>query len=326
MSYTVATIQKATQILESRRSKAQQIQLARHAEVTDKIPEIIKLEAELSESGLKVIKAFGMGKDAQKYIAELAETNLTIQKKIKELLTANGYSEDYLETPFTCKNCEDTGFVGGYSCDCRKELLKETAKNALSEISQSKKCRFDNFNIDLYPESDDVNPNLSPRKRMSDIVEFCKCYAEDFDLDSFSLYLHGATGLGKTHISLAIANVVAEKGYNVYYETAHNLVSVLEREKFSNNNTGEKESEILDCDLLIIDDLGSEFSTQFTVAAIYNIINTRINRSKPTIINTNLTAAELEAKYTQRVTSRIAGSYQSLLFLGKDIRQIMKSF
>jgi len=138
--------------------------------------------------------------------------------------------------------------------------------------------------------------------------------------------MHGATGLGKTHLSLAIANVVAEKGYRVIYDTAHNILSSLEREKFSYSNTGEREKEILDCDLLIIDDLGSEFSTQFTVAAIYNIVNTRINRSKPVIISTNLTEKELEEKYTQRVTSRIIGNYVSLLFIGKDIRQIKNNF
>lgn len=326
MSYTKSTLQKATQTLESRRMKAQQIQLTRHAEAIAAIPEIIKLEADLSESGLKIIKAFGMGKDAQKYIEELAVTNKSIQQNIKELLTANGYPEDYLETPFTCKKCEDTGFVSGFSCECRKELLKEIAKDALSEVSQSKHCRFDNFNVDFYPEADADSPAVSPRKRMASVAEFCKCYAEDFDTDSASLFLHGATGLGKTHLSLAIANTVAEKGYNVIYDTAYNIVSALEREKFSHNNTGAKENEYLDCDLLIIDDLGSEFATQFTVAAVYNLINTRLNRSKPTIINTNLTANELESKYTQRVTSRIAGNYQNLFFLGKDIRQLKKNY
>lgn len=325
MSYSNSTLLKATQILESRRSKAQQIQSARHSEVIQKIPDLSKLEAQLSKSGLAVVKAFGMGKDAQKYIDELSKLNISIQQNIKALLKQNGYPENYLETPFACPECEDTGFVGGYSCTCRKELLKEISKESLAEVSPSKRCRFDNFDLSFYPDSYDEALGVSPRNRMAQVAEYCKCYAEDFDLNSDNLYLHGATGLGKTHLSLAIANVVAEKGYNVYYDTAHNLVSALEREKFSNNNTGSKEAEILDCDLLIIDDLGSEFSTQFTVAAIYNIINTRLNRSRPVIINTNLTGNELEAKYTQRVTSRITGNYISLLFLGKDIRQLKKN-
>jgi DNA replication protein DnaC len=153
------------------------------------------------------------------------------------------------------------------------------------------------------------------------VLEYCKNYAEDFGTDSESLYLHGATGLGKTHISLAIANTVAEKGYSVIYDTAQNILSSLEREKFGHNNNGEREKEILECDLLIIDDLGSEFSTQFTVAAIYNIINTRLLSSKPTIISTNLSIDELTDRYTPRVTSRIVGCYTIKQFKGSDIRQ-----
>ncbi|MBQ8016279.1 MAG: ATP-binding protein, partial [Clostridia bacterium] len=227
-------------------------------------------------------------------------------------------------TPYTCKKCNDSGFYEGYACECRKELLKETAKLELSNISPSNKCSFDNFSTDYYPSPIDAALGVSPQKRMASILEYCKCYADDFDSDSESLYMHGATGLGKTHLSLAIANVVAANGYRVIYDTAQNIFSSLEKEKFSYSGNGEREKEILDCDLLIIDDLGSEFSTQFTTAAAYNIINTRMNRSKPVIISTNLTETELEAKYSQRVTSRIIGNYVSLLFLGKDIRQLKK--
>lgn len=322
MSYGKDTLLKATQIIEGRRSKAQRIQLAHHMEVTDKIPEISKYEAKLAETGLAVVKAFGMGKDAQDYIRQLSEMNEALQKVIRTTLVENGYPENYLDTPYTCKKCEDTGFVGGYACECRIQILKDIAKDSLASVSPSANCTFSNFDLDFYPLPADTATGVSPRKRMSEIFEYCKCYAEDFGTDSESLYLHGATGLGKTHLSLAIANTVAENGFRVIYDSAQNILSSLEREKFSHSNSGEREKEILDCDLLIIDDLGSEFSTQFTVAAVYNIINTRLNRSKPVIISTNLTKNELEAKYTQRVTSRIIGGYTSLLFLGKDIRQI----
>ncbi len=326
MSYSKATLSKALQTLESRRNKAQRIQMARQLEVTEKLPVISKYQNQLSETGLSVVKAIGMGSDAQEYIRQLAELNLAVQKKIKQILTENGYPEDYLETPYTCKNCSDTGYKGGFVCECRKELLRELAKKELASVSTSDKCNFDNFDIGYYPLPVDPTLGVSPQKRMNDIFEYCKCYAEDFDTDSESLYMHGATGLGKTHLSLAIANVVAENGYRVIYDTAQNILSSLEKEKFSYSNSDDREREILDCDLLIIDDLGSEFSTQFTVAAIYNIVNTRINRSKPVIISTNLTESELEAKYTQRITSRIIGNYVSLLFLGKDIRQIKNNY
>ncbi len=326
MSYSKSTLSKAAQKLESRRSKAQRIQMAHHLEVTEKLPIISKYENQLSETGLSVVKAIGMGSDAQEYIKQLSELNLAVQDKIKSLLKENGYPEDYLEVPYTCKNCSDTGYKGGYVCECRKELLRQLAKEELASVSASEKCRFDNFDLNYYPQPVDSVLGVSPQKRMSEIFEYCKCYAEDFDTESESLYMHGATGLGKTHLSLAIANIVAENGYRVIYDTAQNILSSLEKEKFSYSGSNERENEILDCDLLIIDDLGSEFSTQFTVAAIYNIVNTRINRSKPVIISTNLTESELEAKYTQRITSRIIGNYVSLLFLGKDIRQIKNTY
>lgn len=322
MSYSKATLAKAAQMLESRRKKAQRTQTARHLAVTEKIPLISKYEAQLSETGLSVVKAIGMGSDAQEYINQLSQLNLAVQDKIRSLLRENGFPEDYLETPYTCKICSDTGYNGGYICECRKELLRELAKEELASVSTSDRCRFDNFSLEYYPQPVDGTLGVSPAKRMNEILEYCRCYAEDFDTESESLYMHGATGLGKTHLSLAIANVVAENGFRVIYDSAQNLLSSLEKEKFSYSGSGEREKEILDCDLLIIDDLGSEFSTNFTVAALYNIINTRINRSKPVIISTNLSETELEAKYTQRITSRIIGNYVSLLFLGKDIRQL----
>jgi len=326
MSYSKATLSKATQLLEIRRNKAQRTQLARHLEVTEKFPVIAEYEAQLSKTGLEAVKSIGMGKDAKEFIEQLSHINLSLQQTIKNILVQNGYPEDYLEIPYTCKKCGDSGFCGGFVCECRKELLKELAKKELASVSASEHCRFDNFDLGYYPEPVDSNYGISPQKRMASILEYCKCYAEDFDTESESLYMHGATGLGKTHLSLAIANVVAEKGYRVIYDSAQNLLTSLEKERFSYTNNNERENEILECDLLIIDDLGSELSTQFTTAAIYNIINTRINRSKPVIISTNLTEKEIENKYTQRVTSRIIGNYVSLLFVGKDIRQIKNKF
>lgn len=324
MGYSNQTHIKAAQTLEKRRKKAERIQLARKLEISEKIPEITKYESELAQTGLAVIKGIGMGENAEEYIKQLAGINLSIQENIKKLLSANGYPEDYLEVPYTCKKCSDTGYIGGYVCECKKELLKETAKEELAAVSTSAKCSFDNFDITYYPLPVDQNLGISPQNRMKSVMEYCKCYAEDFDGESESLYMHGATGLGKTHLSLAIANVVTENGYNVIYDSAQNIFTSLEREKFSYSGNGEREKELLDCDLLIIDDLGSEFVTSFTTSALYNIINTRINRSKPVIISTNLTETELEDKYTQRVTSRIIGNYVSLLFLGKDIRQLKK--
>ena len=321
MSYPNEVVTRANEITSARRLAAEQTQRARHREISEKAPDIIKYEAQLAETGLAVLKALTMGGDAQKYIKELSEQNLNIQKCIRNELVKAGYPADYLETPYTCKSCEDTGFKAGVACSCRKALLAELNAAELEKVSPAKYCRFDNFDINLYDEAPDDVYGIPQRERMSDILEYCKNYADDFDSESCSLYMHGATGLGKTHLSLAIANVAVRKGYNVIYASAQNLFTALEKDKFGNYGADSLD-EYLDCDLLIIDDLGSEFTTQYTVSELYNIINTRINTSKPVIISTNLTETEFEKKYTQRITSRIIGSYESLLFVGRDIRQI----
>ncbi len=322
MSYSKQILSAADSALAARRAQALNINSARRAEIAKKVPEITAYEAQLADTGLAAAKAFAAGDDADKYFERLSSENLRLQELIKDALVKAGYPADYLDIPYTCKICSDTGFFEGKVCSCRKQLLKELNIAALHAVSPAARCRFDNFDLSYYPG--EVIPALgfSPRERMSDIYEYCKSYAEDFDEDSGSIYMHGPTGLGKTHLSLAIANVAAQKGYNVYYGSAQSIFSELEREKFSYSGSSAASDRILGCDLLIIDDLGSEFVTQFTVAALYDIINTRINLSKPVILSTNLTDAELEAKYTQRFTSRIIGSYESLIFFGNDIRQI----
>lgn len=321
MSYTNENLKLANQIISDRKQKAEKEREKRHEAVCSEIPDIKEYEEQMAKSGLAVLNAISMGKDAKKYIDELSEVNLRIQKFIKAELTAHGYPEDYLEAPYTCKKCEDVGYKNGKVCSCRIDLLNQLTVADLHNCSPARNCSFENFSLDYYSGTDEVW-GVDSRERMSQILEYCKNYAEDFDEHSGSLYFHGATGLGKTHLSLAIANVVAANGYNVIYGSAQSLLSGLEKEYFSYNNPREFEKKLLDCDLLIIDDLGSEFSTQFTLTQIYEVINQRLNLSKPTIISTNLSDQELEKRYEQRVASRIIGNYTALLFVGKDVRQI----
>ena len=319
MSYPKEIIAEANAITSRRRHEAEEIQKARHAEIAEKLPDVLKYEAQLAQTGIAVVKSLTMGENAEKYIKELSELNLRIQSLIKKELESAGYPSDYLETPYTCKACSDTGFKDGVACHCRKKLLSELNVARLEKCSPAKYCRFSDFDVNLY--DDEGGDGYSPRQRMSDVLEYCKCYADDFGESSCSLYMYGATGLGKTHLSLAIANEAARKGFNVLYYSAQNLFSALEKEKFT-SGAGTTEADVEDCDLLIIDDLGSEYSTRFTVSALYNIINTRLNLSKPSIISTNLSITELEKTYDQRIASRIIGNYQYLLFEGRDIRQI----
>ena len=158
---------------------------------------------------------------------------------------------------------------------------------------------------------------------MAGNYRYCKNYADNFSLKSPSLILYGATGLGKTHLSLAIAGEVIGKGFGVIYGSAQNLLNRLENEKFGRSGQdGDTLSLLLECDLLILDDLGAEFSTAFTLSAIYNIINSRMLASLPTIISTNLEPGELDKKYDQRIASRILGSFTPVYFCGRDIRQL----
>ena len=276
MSYSRKVYVKAASTLERRRSKAERTQSMHREEAYAKIPELISIDREISSAGAEVIRAIGMGENAQRFIEELSKKNLAAQQRRKDILKENGYPEDYLDADYTCKKCRDTGFVSGVMCDCYKELLRDTALAELNELSPSTRSTFESFNVNYYPDTSDPVTGVNPRSRMKEILDFCKDYAADFGTDSPSLLLYGATGLGKTHLSLAIASEAIRKGYGVIYGSAQNLMSRLEKEHFSSGRDNEydgSEQAILECDLLVIDDLGAEFSTQFTVAELYNIIN-----------------------------------------------------
>lgn len=324
MAYRSDIVEQAKSILRKREQKAQYDLEDRQEIAYEKCPELLEIKKKLALAGIAVAKIMLEGGDPQDRVEKIAKENLALQARRQELLKQNGFPEDYLKPKFFCDKCEDTGFVNGKICDCHKKLLRQISFEKISEISAIRTSSFDNFNLGYYPDEPDAKTGISPRRRMREILNYCKCYADDFSSKSDSIFMYGATGLGKTHLSLAIAAKAIEKGYDVIYCSAPNLLSKLESEKFGRNpdSVGAEEA-ILDCDLLIIDDLGAEFSTQFTVSAIYNIINTRITYHKPVIISTNLTSQELEAKYSERITSRIIGCYTDLLFLGRDVRQIM---
>lgn len=318
MAFSKDTYDKADREIKRRLSEALSAREERHSEAVEKIPELLVIEDTMAQAGLATIKAVGMGNGGEDYIKKLSEINLDAQKKRRELLVANGFTEDWLDVRYTCPKCKDKGSVGGYACECYKLLLRSIEYEKLCSKLPVNKCRFDNFKLDYYPDG----AGISPRRRMESVLDYCKAYAEDFSLRSPSLLLYGKTGLGKTHLSLAIAGKAVEAGYGVIYMTAQNLFNRLEREKFGRGDGENTEQSILDCDLLIIDDLGSEFSTQLTVSALYNIVNCRGLEEKPTIISTNLIPDELKNTYSDRIASRILSAYTILQFDGADIRQL----
>lgn len=318
MAYSKETYKKAEQELAERRSRALAEREEHHRIAVAAVPEILETEEKMSSAGLATIKALGMGADdAKEYIRKLSEINLAAQTQRSLLLKNAGFPENWLNVRYSCKKCEDKGFVNGIMCDCFKKLLKSLEYEKLCSNLPVNNCRFDNFKLDYYPEG----VGTSPRRRMESVLDFCKTYAAEFSQKSSSLLLYGHTGLGKTHLSLAIAGKVVEAGHGVIYSSAQNLFNKLEKEKFGRSD-GNTEENILGCDLLIIDDLGAEFTTQFTVSALYNIVNSRELEGKPTIISTNLTPEQLLSTYSERIASRILNNYTLLRFDGTDIRQI----
>lgn len=318
MAYSKETYKKAEQELAQRRSRALAERENHHRIAVETVPEILEAEEKMSRAGLATIKAVGMGAaDAKEYIQKLSEINLEAQAQRRLLLKSNGFPEDWLDVHYTCKKCEDKGFVSGIMCGCFKDLLKSIEYEKLCSKLPVGNCRFDNFKLDYYPDG----AGTSPKKRMESVLNYCKAYAADFSRRSPSLLLYGKTGLGKTHLSLAIAGKAVEEGYGVIYSSAQNLFNKLEKDKFGKADANTEEA-ILDCDLLIIDDLGAEFTTQFTVSALYNIVNSRELESKPTIISTNLMPEQLTKAYGERIASRILSNYVMLYFDGSDIRQI----
>lgn len=324
MAYKKSVYIKAKKTLEKRRAAAQSQQEMRHNAAVLKCPGLIEIEREMASYGAEAVRAVGLGADAEEYVRKIAEKSLEAQRKRKQLLLSAGLPEDYLEVRYSCPICGDTGFHDGYYCDCYKRLVRETAAAELEISDRLKKCSFDSFRLDCYPNVRDEVLGISQRGQMQTVFEFCRDYAKDFSRSSGGLIMLGKTGLGKTHLSLAIAGVVLDKGYNVYYNSVQNIMDRLQKEHFGRGEVTESIAEDLyDSDLLILDDLGAEFSTQFTVAELYNIINTRMNNGRPIIISTNLTIREIEDKYSQRIASRIIGSSLPLQFCGRDVRQII---
>ncbi len=319
MGYSKQIYKQAAAELRARRERAQADAELHKAQFIEKCPVVLDIESEMAKTGLEAVRAVGAGKNALEIVNRLAKYNLELQAKRKELLLENGFPENFLQPAYICPKCADTGVVDGAPCECYQKLLKELAYKELAVATPLKLCGFDSFSLSVYTDVPDES-GIAPRQEMAEILACCKNYAEQFTPDSGSLFFFGNTGLGKTHLSLAIAQTVIQKGYGVVYGTAQNLLTKLEKERFGRAEDADTESLLLDCDLLILDDLGTEFTTSYTVSAVYNIVNTRSLRGKPTIINTNLRIAELENKYTDRVVSRILGSYTVLHFQGDDLR------
>ena len=299
----------------------------RHAEVSAKLPEIPAIDAALRGHMTELV-ALALGRPGRS-AEELERESLALQEKRRALLVQAGYPEDYLDPIYACPHCRDTGYIEGDMCDCLMKLYKQEQTRELAPLLGGGEQCFQNFRLDYYSPVPLGEESAAPRARMERIYHFCLNYAENFSSASGNLLLTGAPGLGKTFLSASIARVVAGNGHSVAYDTVSGLLSVFEREKFSRDEDGQSDAasrvrQLLSCDLLILDDLGTELDTAFTRSALYTLVDTRIRTGKKTIISTNLGEADLSGRYGAQLSSRLVGEYNWLVFTGRDIRALRK--
>lgn len=330
MPYSNDILVQAKDRLSERRLAAQRAADFKREQLYLQEPRLQEIDRELSQIGIDTAKAILKNSDSKIDMQQLADRSMALQNEYKEILKKLGFKPSDLEPVYSCEKCSDTGYIEQENrtavCDCLKKLMSDVACEQLNADSPLQLCTFETFKLDFYSDTPDRDGNI-PLNRMSNIFNYCRNYADTFTLSSRSLIMRGATGLGKTHLSLAIANEVIRKGMSVVYVSAPDILSRLEREHFSYHYREEENTfnSLVKCDLLIIDDLGTEFISQFSVAAVYNIFNSRILAGKPIIMNTNLTINELLSTYSQRFVSRMMGSCDKLDFIGDDIRPLLRA-
>lgn len=294
-------------------------------EVHAREPRIPALDREIQATMPKLLAlAFGKDPDRTEKIRRLQEENQNLQAQQAALLASLGLAPDALEDRPYCPDCRDTGWRNGTMCHCLRDLCLEEQTRSLSRLLDLNDQSFETFNLDYYTDS-------SSRNVASQNFIICRSYAEKFDtISSRNLLLSGSPGLGKTFLSACIAREVSAKGYSVVYESAPAVFNDFEQRKFRSHTDegGESRDAVhryLKCDLLILDDLGSEMNTQVVISALYELINTRLVDRLHTVISTNLEPKDLAPRYTPKVASRLIGEYLSLHFFGQDIRQLKKS-
>ena len=295
-------------------------QMLRYEEVRQHIPAYRRLEEEIAGLQATRARAAVMGQPSPDTLSRLQQ----LQKQQALLLTEAGYPADYLELTYTCPDCHDTGFIGNEKCHCFKQAMVDLLYSQSNIHEVLKQENFGNFNMNYY--SDRVNQRLgiSPRENMAAILDTCHDFIDHFDDQARNLLFYGDTGVGKTFLTNCIAKELLDSSHTVIYLTAFHLVDILQNNTFGSDEMDDSSenmfSYILDCDLLIIDDLGTELNNSFVTSQLFLCINERLLSRKSTIISTNLSLDELQNEYSERIFSRLVSNYEIMLILGDDIR------
>ena len=314
MSYDKTVALAARAELERRRSRAQETARQNLEDFLSRCPRAGEIRRELSANATGAARAVVSGGDVRTELERRKARGLALREEYEGLLKTRGLTRRDVEPQYTCPKCKDTGFVDGRMCSCHRALRRSLAYRQLSAGLPLESCTFESFSLDYYRD------DPAALRQMEVILKSCREYADNLRAHSPSLLFWGGMGLGKTHLSLAIANAAIEKGFGVVYGSAQRFAVALEKERFSREDGGDTIDSLKDCDLLILDDLGTEFFSAYSNAAIYDVINDRLLSGRPTVISTNLALPGLEERYGQRFTSRIVGGYAMLGFKGKDVR------
>ena len=322
MAYSEEILRRERARLELARTQRRQEQQARQEQAYARYPRLREIDRELRLTMSSLMaNVLRSGEDPAAAIAEIREQNLALQRERDWILQAGELAP--LDEAPACPLCGDTGYVGAQMCSCLHELCRQEQRKELTSLLHSGADRFEDFRLDVYPDAYDPELGTSPRRLMQSNFNDCRKYAASFSPASPSLLFSGGTGLGKTFLSACIARQVADSGFGVIYETATRLFADFEAEKFAADREENRglTRKYLACDLLIIDDLGTEMTTQFTVSALYTVVNDRMMAHIPTILSTNLTDTQLEARYSPQIASRLLGTYRFVQFAGEDIRR-----
>ena len=320
MAYSAEVTRRAQQRLAQQKADHESRYNHRLFEAYEKQPRLKQIDLALRKSMVLAAQAaFTKGQDATQALLEVKEANLALQQEREALLAAN-FAPGWLDDSPICPHCSGNGYVGAVMCQCLRELCRQEQKQELMQLTCGIE-RFDAFRLDYYPAETDPVFGVSPRLLMERNLQICKKYADTFGKDSGNLLFVGGTGLGKTYLSACIANEAAEKGASVAYESAPNLFAKLSKNQFEGDDMTRADcARLTDCDLLIIDDLGTELTNAFVIASLYSLVNERLLSGKSMIISTNLNIDEISQRYSPQIASRLAGAFRGLTFLGKDIR------
>ena len=326
MAYDGSIMQRAlARYDQDKQRRADELEQRRRMAFTRQ-PRLAEIERELRGTmGRIVTSSLQKGTDPLPAIRVLRDENLELQRERAELLTAMGEPIDYLDDKPACPLCGDTGYRKGQVCGCLKKYYAREQLHELSRLLPLGEATFDSFRFDYYDDAVWPDYGTSPRANMERNFDVCRDYAQQFSKGSGNLLLSGGTGLGKTFLSACIARVVSDGGYSVVYDTAGRIFSRFEEAKFRGDAEGDADAKRCQrCDLLIVDDLGTEMTTSFVQSALYQLVNGRLMEGKATIISTNLAPEELGTRYGGAVLSRLEGEYEILPFFGEDIRRLKR--